>query len=498
MSVCDQGYDHDHHHHIGRFSWFFGKERNPPTKGMIRRPGPRDMTGGFQANEAMLRGMYHGEWQGLQFASPLCFVPVNLLVQFMGYPTPISDDPVTQEALDFLMALMADRIPRVHRGALISGNAWRWPRFDSRDLALAWEAIPDSTIPDILVDIASERPTAILTDEQIRLSVDENKIIEVQRKRRFEAGRVEVKWLGQKPDSVSDYTARNVAGMLPVNFPNEADEGDLRGYSVFARVIRDLKDYHDSDYRISETLTKFKPKQVQSVEAPATWRTENGLEDDEIFSTLDIANNDFILNRKDETTDFAFLPEGATVALEKALERKFWKVVEGTGIPELFWGPLATGNHASTDTQLQQAVGYSAAKRREFSSAWQTLIAGSLRILSIVRGENYKTFEMGWNRLEAVSPSTKSTIMLNFAQTAAALVNSASCTKKQLFALWELNFPESEPGKYEDWIEGIGEMAAHKQFLGLDYLSGLEDIQGREPAKKPEAAALDEGEEGQE
>jgi hypothetical protein len=438
------------------------------------------MSHALVANDEMLRGLYHGNYAGLQFASPLCFVPINLLVQMMGYPTPkaIDNDPVTQAAIDYIMVAMADRVPRLHRGALITGNAWRWPRFDSRELSLAWEAIPDSNIPDILVDVSSDRPTALLTDEMITLSVGENSIINVRRKRRFEPGQVTVRWFGQRPANVQDYSARNVAAMLPVNFPNDADEGDIRGYSVFARVIRDLKDYHDIDFRASETLAKFRVKQVQTVASPETWRTENGLQDDGAFSSLDIADNDFVLNRKDETTKYEFLSEGATSSLEKALERKFWKIVEGTGIPELFWGPLATGNHASTDIQLQQAVDFANDKRKEFSSSWQTLIAGSLRVLSIARGENYKGFEMGWNRLEAVSAEMKSQILLRFAQAAQALVGSASCTPAQLFKLWELNFPESEPGEYADFIKGLTEMGLHKQFIGLDYASGLADFQG--------------------
>jgi hypothetical protein len=477
-------------HHIGRFSWSYGKERETPTKGLARRPGNRDMTGGLVANDDMLRGLYHGMHAGLQFASPLCFTPINLLVQMMGYPTPVAtnNDPVTQAALDYLMLLMGEKITRTHRGALITGNAWRWPRFDSKELALAWEAIPDSNIPDILVDVASERPLALLTDEMIKLSTGENRIIMAQRKRRFEARTVDVKWYGQRPTGVLDSTGLNVSGMLPVNFANDADEGDLRGYSVFARVIRNLKDYHDISFRVSETLAKFRPKQVQTVAQPSTWLAENGLADDAAFASLDIADNDFVLNRKDETTAFEFLPEGATAALEKALERHFWTVVEGTGIPELFWGPLATGNHASTETQLEQAVGYANEKRKEFSPAWKQLIAGSLRVLSVARGENYSGFDMGWNRLEAVSASVKSEILLRFSQTAAALVGSGACTKKQLYTLWTLNFPESDPGKYEEFIDGIGEMAQHKQFLGLDYASGLEDLQGADTGLKDKRA----------
>jgi len=483
-------------HWYSRFSFFGRKEHDEPTRGAPRRPGNRDMTASFQSNEPMLRGMYHGNYPGLQFASPLCFTPVNLLVQFMGYPTPKaidSADTVTQAALDYIMLTMADKVPRNHRGSFITGNSWRWPRFDSRTNSLVWEAIPDMTVQDILIDVMSENPFAILTDEMIKLSTGENQIINVQRKRRFEPDMVGVRWYGQKPANVKDYTARNVAGMLPINFPNEADEGDVRGWSVFARIIRDLKDYHDSDYRISETLTKFRPKQKQRVKNLADWLANNGLTT-ETLSDLDIANNDFVVNiGPDEETDFDFLPEGATAALEKALERKYWKVVEGSGIPELFWGPLATGNHASTDTQLQQAVDYAIAKRKEFDNPWKALLVGSLRVLSVARGETYKDFSLEWNRLEAVSPAMKSKIMLEFAQTLNAFITSASCTEKQAYELWKLNFPESQPGTFEEWQEGIKKMIVHKQALGESYFDGLDSLNASKEKKDKKPEDLEEG-----
>jgi hypothetical protein len=455
------------------FSWGQGKEQNEPTRRM-QRGGKRDLTGGFQSNEEMLRGLYHGNFAGLQFSSPLCFVPVNLLTQMMGYPTPHSEDQKTQDALDEIMATMADRIARTHRGALVVGNAWRWPRYDSKSDRLVWESISDSSVSDILADVASEEATAILVDEMIKLSTGENQIVNVQRKRRFDRSQVDVKWFGQKPASVQDFSARNVSGILPINFANDADEGEFRGYSLFARVIRSMKDYHDISFRISETLAKFKVKQIQTAKDPDLWLEENGL-DDSALESVDISARDFIINRSgEESTTYEFMGSDATSAMEKALERIFLTIVEGTGAPELFWGPLATGNHASTDTQLEQAVKYADTKRKEFSRPWDELIRGSLAVMSESRLTSYAPYTMGWNRLEAVSAETKSKILLSFSQAAGALVASGSCTPKQLFTLWELNFPETEPGKYEEFIAGISEMAKHKQFLGLDPFTALE------------------------
>lgn len=459
------------------FSWVAGKERDEPTRRTASRPGARDLTNAFVANEEMLRALYHGNAKGLQFASPLCYTPVNLMTQMMGIPTPYSADERTQKALDEITAAIgSERVTRTHRGSLIVGNCWRWPRFDSQTMGLVLESIMDSIVTDILVDVQSEQPYAILTDERIKIATGENKTVNVQRKRRFDHDMVAVKWSGEKPATVQDVTARNVAGILPVNFANDADEGELRGFSVFSRTIRDLKDYHDLDYRASETLAKFKVKQVQTVKDPAAWRKENGLDTAENMRDFNPAENDFVLNKENDTTAYEFLPGEATAAIDKALERKFWKIVEGSPIPELFWGPLATGNHASTDTQMQQAVDAANAKRKEFTPPWTAIYAGCLRIASVLRMENYQPFEIRWNRLDAVSPATKMQILLNFAQAMRELVNSATCTKQQLHTLWTLNFPESNPGDYETYLEGITDMAMFKQFLGEMYGSGTEDF----------------------
>jgi hypothetical protein len=474
-----------HNNGARAFSWVTSKEREEPTRHIAARPGSRDLTNALVGNEELLKGLYHGNAKGLQFASPLCYTPVNLMTQMMGIPTPYSADEKTQLVLNEISAMIgSERVIRTHRGSLIVGNCWRWPRFDSLTMGLVMEAILDSVVTDIVMDIQSEQPSAILTSERIKISTGENKTVNVERKRRFEPDMVTVKWSGERPANVQDVTARNVAGILPVNFANDADEGAIRGYSVFSRTIRDLKDYHDIDYRASETLAKFKVKQIQTVMDPKNWRTQNKLD---VIDGFEPTENDFVLNQINETTDYKFLPGDATAALDKALERKFWKIVEGSPIPELFWGPLATGNHASTDTQMQQAVDAANAKRKEFTPSWEAIYSGYLRIMSVLRMESYQPFEVRWNRLDAVSPAVKMQILLQFSQAAREFVSSATCSKKQLYTLWTLNFPESRPGDYETFIEGITDMAAFKQFLGEQYGSGLEDFNLSQTSKDGQA-----------
>jgi hypothetical protein len=464
----------------GPFSWLFGKEKDTPTRTRARRPNQRDLTGGFVANEEMLKGAYHGTFQGLQFASPLMFTPINIPINMMGLPTPHSDDERTQEVLDEITAMMADRIVKLERTRLLAGTAWRFPRFDAATQALVWEAIPDSSISDILLDIITGKPNAILTDEDYLLSIGENQTQHARRKRRFQSDRVSVNWIGAGILGVTDSTSRNVAGILPINFAHDADEDELRGYSVFSRIIRDLKDYHDIDYMVSQILTQFRPKQKQGVRDVGRWLLNNlGANDPDLLAEYDVSGTDLIINGEDEDTDYVFLPGDATAAHEKAIERKYWKIFEGSGIPEMFWGGLATGNHATADTQMQEAVSYVEAIRREEDVPYYQIYAASLRILSIVRMEKYAEFEMGWNRLESISADVKSQIFQRFAAGLGQLAQSCTLTKKMVYNLWQVNFPEAESGDLDEFLAGIQDMALFHQFVGEQYGSGLEDFQGR-------------------
>ncbi len=463
-----------HSGHGRRFSWTFGKERTTPTKTPPRRPFPKDKTGGMVANEEMLLGLYHGTHSGLQFASPLAFTPISAPVNMMGLPTPTSTDERTQEVLDEITATMAERIPKLNRSAILLGTAWRWPRFDAKSRALVWEEIPDSIVADILIDIVTGKPSEILTDEQISISTAENAVAIVQRKRRFEQARVTIRWFGQRPADVQDYSGRNIAGILPIPFAHDTDESEIRGHSSLSRIIRDLKDYHDTDYRVSEILTKFLPKQIQEVEQVGKWLENNfGSESFDALSDYDVSGNDLIINRRgEESTSYEYLPEGATSAHEKSLERKYYKIIEGSGIPELFWGPLATGNHASTTEHMQQAISYVDSIRREMNAPYYDLYAASLRILSIARMESYGEFTMGWNRLESVSADIKSQIFSRFSQALSQLSNASVLTKKQLWTLWTLNYPESKPGEFEEFASGLSDMAQFRQFAGMSYAEG--------------------------
>jgi len=451
------------------FSWRGGAKQDPPAKGSNVRPGDVDMTGGLPSNSELLKALCEGTYKGLEFAAPLTLPPLATIVALMGIPVPKSDDPRTQEALDGITAQMKTKFGKLHRRSLLHGTAWRFPRYD-REYGLVWEEIPDVIVTDIIVDITSNRVKEIYTSEQIsirkKVAVNET----VQRDRHFTPDRVAVKYnIGRYPD----YTARNVAGVLPVPFANETDESEIRGQSLFGRVLHDLKDYHDTDYRVSTILAKFTPKMIQTVSEPGDWLNNNkGTRDLAAFKTVNIFETDLIVNVKDkESTDFVFAPSDATAAHENALRRKFLKIVEGTGIPEIFWGPLATGNHATTEEQWQQAINRVEEIRLQYAEAYRTLYRGSLNVLQVANAETYAgDVEITWNRLSSVSENTRADILRGFGTAVSSMMNSGTMTLRQLYTLWNQMNPESGIGTLEEFKAELKECATYMHFVKDDPL----------------------------
>lgn len=430
------------------------------TKTSPRRPGALDMSGGLPANADMLTGLYHGSYPGLELASALALNPILKPVDMIGLPTPRSSDPLTQQRLNEILADQAPRLPQLHRAILLLGTGWRWPKYDAKSDQLLWEVIPDASITEILMDLDTGIPAAILTHEQIKMAIKENETAYYERKRRFDRNKVKTNWIGQKPAELINSTFINVSGELPVSFPNDTDEGEYsRGHSVLSRIVRDLKNYHDIDYMRVETLAKFRAKQIQSTSDPDEWLAQNHISSD-LFSTFDFAGNDFVLNlSKEETTDYLFLTEGATKPYTEALSSLEMKIVKGSGVPELFWGQLATGNHATTQEQREDAVSYVTNLRAQWVRPYYRMFDASLRLLSIARMEKYKPFEMRWNGLDSLSQETKAQIFLRFAQAFSQFASSSLMTKQQGYDMWKANYPELPLEDYITWEKGIEDMA---------------------------------------
>jgi hypothetical protein len=260
-------------------------------------------------------------------------------------------------------------------------------------------------------------------------------------------------------------------------FAHEPDDMVSRGHSFIEPVLCDFKDYHDIDCRVSETLARFRVKQIQKVREGNglnDWRNNNGLTTDADFLEYDVADQDllFVVGDK-EGTDYKFLPADATSAAEKTLERLAWKIICGTETPEIFFGRAVSGNLGSYQEQMQMMITKVQGMREELNFPYHEIFKASLILSGIVDMTNYDLdFEMGWNKLSALSEKDKAEIFNKFSLSISGAVTAASIGISQLYQLWKNYYPDLDMGTEEEFKAELVKTGNLQQFLKSDYATG--------------------------
>lgn len=455
------------------FSFLGGKKTVPESKINRRNANPTDLTYGLQGNEELFEGLIHGTYQGLQKASPLARIPVLIPANMMGTPTPKSNDPRTQEALDRIVKEKVREINVIKRKYLNVGTTWVYPKWDGKTGTLVWKIIRDSTIPDLMVSLLSERLEKIIVDEQITVTTAENTRSIVNRKTTYTKDNVIVAYKGAPAGLVKDVSMRNIAGTLPIMFAHEPDDMVSRGHAVCEPILCDLKDYHDIDARISTTIASFATKQVQHIDNVGEWRKNNGVTTAAELEEWDVSAVDLIFNTGNEKTEYLHLPADATSAGEKALERIYLKCSEATIVPEIFWGNAISGNNGSYSDQMQSMINNVNELRKEVDDPFKELFVGSLRLLSIAENYQYDLdVEMGWNRLSALSEKDKAAILVQFSQAIGGLMTTGAGGIHAAYELWSMNYPDIQYKDEAEFKADLVKTANLQQFLKQDAVTG--------------------------
>lgn len=445
------------------------------TKKQPGRPEMVDKTGGLVADSATLEGLYYGTDVRTQFAAPLAFTPIAVPVSLMGIPTPVpaEDDQATKDAVKQIIAMFSDDMPVIHRDAQLFGTSWRWPRLDARNMQLVWENIPDATISDIELDVVSGDILAIHTHEMIKISYGENKVATVERKRKITRERIDVKWVQKGAGlNLQDSSMVNTFGFLPVPLGHDCSGSAWRGHSVYTRVIRLMKATHEIELKRDQILADFSPKLIQEVENVETWLANNGMD---TLCDIDPFSDSFFLNIKDkEATKFEHLPATATQQHTEALVDNQKRLVIGSGVPELFWPLLATGNSASTDTQKNLGVAYVNSLRTEASKTYEALFNMSLTILGYINLRQYQPVTVKWNEFDMVAPEIRAQLFASVATGIGQIVQFASAGKEDILYFWKSFFPTFPQEDLEQFAAGMMDMAQHKAVTVTDPASLLD------------------------
>lgn len=451
------------------FDWSKNKsEVKETTKTKTRYPVERDWTESYSVNKALTYGLYHNTYPGLRLAGSLAYPPIAVPVWFMGMPIFKTENEANQIYIDDLFKTLSEYFQQIHIQSHREGTIWIFPKFNSKTMKPVWEFISDDGVT-ILKDIITNDPVKIIVDEEITVATDTDSTATVRRKKTYTKEKIEIthKLVSGKIDvSNLDKTMRNVAGILPIAFSNNADGDEVRGHSDYERFLPDLKMYNDIMLQANKQLSKFNIKLVQNSEDPNAWvdrlMKNNGWSDP---SEIDIQTMDLITNKIEDKTDFVFPGGDAFTSVFEMLKTLYKKIVESSGVPEICWGLKTVGNVASVEESMAGLMRYCGDKQKQKTERYSKLMKATLELL----GAGNIEFSVDWNDLDNVSSEVRAKIFQSYAAGIASLVAGAAISKEQLYKLWKQTYPKITEEEIDGFYKNLSATAEHNQYAGMQY-----------------------------
>jgi hypothetical protein len=415
------------------------------------------MKGGLQANGKLLRGIYDGSNQDFALSSYILTDLINVPKNLVGIPGVTTEDDTI--LVKKLIPLLVDEFPIIVKVMLITGTAWRWARWSDTLMRLVWEAIPDDSIKQIIVDLNTQEITGIYTDEIFEHGEGEQNTQNTRRRRHISREKTTEIWSGGI-NKTTEY--RNPFGFMPVPFGHDCWEGEWRGDSVFSRILRLLKSTHDIIYSRDEILSDFKPKYVQTIgggnDDVSTWRKQNGLLDrDALFDPWGM---DFVLNQKDDKTEILSLPPDATAQHTAAIKDNESKIMIGSSLPQLFFGVLTTGTQAANNVQSRVAVEFIKSIQDETIKPLIDLVNQSLTILAFMNFIRAPKVNISYGSFDLMDAEQRARIFSSYAAGISTMLSSGTLTAETALYFSNMLFSDFPVKSKEDLIEGMKDMVA--------------------------------------
>lgn len=457
---------------MGIFDWKKTKaaqDTENPVLTQRRAPFAVDMTESIKINGELTRGLVHNTYPGYKLAGAMAYAPIHTPIAIIGVPIPRSENAAVQQRLTEFVQSAVTKFDAVHASSHGDGTIWVWPFFNTSTGLTDLELIIDDKISDVLVDITTGEIIEVISSEQITVQSGFGQSKIVNRVRSWTVDRIR-----DERDGVAT-VSRNPLGIMPVPFANEPDIGRMRGHSDLERIIPDLKTYHDVKLQWATVLAKMQPFVSQETENVNDWLRNNG------FSSLidvDKNNMDFIINLAGkEKTAFVF-PQGAGAEYEKYLNMAFYAIVQGSSIPEIAWGLVSTGNHASSEEQMERLMSYCRKKQRQHTKPWQAVFRAVAAIearANILAPASDITVE--WNRLDALSETTKADIFAKVADSVQKMTD-AGVPGEIIHAQLKAFYPAATIGAYDEFRAARQDAAKFRVFKDATYLDII-DAEGQ-------------------
>jgi hypothetical protein len=298
---------------------------------------------------------------------------------------------------------------------------------------------------------------AVWTHEQVKYTDGYNIIKYAERKRRIGRDSIQIWWTWTENNTLlKSEKYKNPFGFIPIPFGHECKETEWRGHSIFGRNLRLLKACHDIQLNRDQILAKFKPKLNHKTKNLDDWLTNNGYKS---IDDIDPFDADFYLNVEGDETDFLYLPGDATRQHTEALSDNYKRAIIGSGVVELFWGGLATGNHASTETQKDLGVENIKALQREMNRPYTVAFNQTLTIMGFMEQTRYSEVLNDWGHFEMVSKEVQARIFSTFMQGLSLLIQNASMGYDDMLYFIKAFYPEGPVQTREQLKESMTEMA---------------------------------------
>ena len=416
-------------------------------------------TGGL-ASASLLKAVYTGAAQDFNLGSGIMYPAIAVPKQLVGVPSIGESHPELQTYL-------LDEGPIITQTMLVTGTAWRWARWSDKLRRLVWEAIPDEAIGSqgIETDPDTGEILVIRTDENIEFNGPDFRVRYARRKRAITPETVTEEWTG---DITRFVQYANPFGFMPIPFGHDCWESDWRGQSVYGRIIRLIADNHDIRRNRDEILSQFKPKMIQT-----TTQIEDWVKNNRQYTTAAAEDKyspfaaDFVLNKEGEKTEYLNIGSDATAQHTQAIQENNKEIMMASGLPELLFGGLATGNYASTDSQIRAAVEYVKEIQREMTRPYQKLLNQSAHILSYMKFARAEAVEVKWGTLDMTSPEQRSRIIGTYAAAISALLGNGSVSKEGALYFTKLMFEDYPAEDAAQYMAGINEMLTeHSSHVG--------------------------------
>jgi len=187
----------------------------------------------------------------------------------------------------------------------------------------------------------------------------------------------------------------------------------------------------------------------------------------------------------------------ASSGYTEALDTKFKKIVEGSGVPEIAWGLKTTGNSNSSEDSMSTLLNFVKSKQDQKTVQYHELFKASLRILSVAEMNLYKYDDISveWGKLDGISMINKAAIFANFMQGISTITDKACGRKQQVYKMWQQFYPEETEDTFDEFIKGLSGMAQYSALVKASFEDlkdlaspGETDPEGVDLSKMPKPA----------